>query len=76
MNKCIQFVAIFFIVSLFSFQGLAQLRFRQQLIAAESAESVGVFDVNGDHILDIVSGSYWYQGPLFLKRNLISQVAR
>ena len=76
MNKCIQFVAIFFIVSLFSFQGLAQLRFRQQLIAAESAESVGVFDVNGDHILDIVSGSYWYQGPLFLKRNLIAQVAR
>lgn len=76
MEKCIQFLAVFTIISLFSFQGFAQLRFRQQLIAAESAESVGVFDVNGDKILDIVSGSYWYEGPLFLNRHLISQVAR
>lgn len=46
------------------------------MIAAESAESAGVFDVNGDEILDIVSGSYWYEGPLFLKRHLIGQVKR
>jgi hypothetical protein len=72
----IEFVAVIFIFSLFPFQGFAQLRFRQQLIAAESAESVGVFDVNNDHFLDIVSGSYWYEGPLFLKRHLISQVTR
>ena len=56
MKKVIHFIASIFFLSLFSFQGFAQLRFRQQLIAAESAESVGVFDVNGDKIVDIVSG--------------------
>ncbi len=76
MKRLVQFVAGIFILSLFPFRGLAQLKFRQQLIAAESAESVGVFDVNNDHFLDIVSGSYWYEGPLFLKRHLISQVTR
>ena len=76
MKQFIYFFAIIFIIFLFSFQGFAQLRFRQQLIAAESAESVGVFDVNGDKILDIVSGSYWYEGPVYLKRHLIGQVER
>ncbi|MGB4401113.1 MAG: hypothetical protein WBJ10_17205, partial [Daejeonella sp.] len=47
-----------------------------QMIAAESAESAGVFDVNGDDFLDIVSGSYWYEGPSFLKRHIIGQVKR
>lgn len=46
------------------------------MIAAESAESVGVFDVDGDQVLDIVSGSYWYKGPEFLNRQLIGQVKR
>ena len=76
MKKYIHFIASIFFISLFSFQGFAQLRFRQQLIAAESAESVGVFDVNGDKILDIVSGSYWYEGPVYLKRHLIGQIER
>lgn len=76
MKKCIQFVAGICIISLFSFNGFAQLKFQQQMIAAESAESAGVFDVNGDYVLDIVSGSYWYEGPLFLNRHLISQVTR
>ena len=76
MKKYIHFIVAIFIISLFSFQGFGQLRFRQQLIAAESAESVGVFDVNGDKIADIVSGSYWYEGPVYLKRHLIGQVER
>ncbi len=46
------------------------------MIAAESAESVGVFEVNGDNVLDIVSGSYWYKGPGYLERHLIGQVER
>lgn len=50
--------------------------FEKQLIAMESAESVGVFDVNGDGKPDLVSGSYWYQGPEFTKRYLIGQVKR
>jgi len=75
MKKSIQFI-ICFIVLLSTYSSYAQLKFRQQLIASESAESVGVFDVNNDHVLDIVSGSYWYAGPLFLKRSLISQVVR
>lgn len=51
-------------------------RFKKQLIAAESAESVSVFDVNGDQHPDILSGSYWYEGPNFLNRHLIGQVER
>ncbi len=76
MKKRIQCVAGICIILLFSFKGFAQLKFQQQMIAAESAESVGVFDVNGDHVLDIVSGSYWYEGPSFLNRHFISQVTR
>jgi hypothetical protein len=64
------------LIPLFSFQDIPAGKFRKQMIAAESAESVGVFDVNGDQILDIVSGSYWYEGPLFSKRHFIGQVKR
>jgi hypothetical protein len=64
------------VLPILSFQPVPELTFRKQLIAAESSESVGVFDVNGDHVLDIVSGSYWYEGPLFLKRHFIGQVKR
>ena len=52
------------------------VKFKKQLIATESAESAGVFDVNGDGVLDIVSGSFWYEGPAFTKRTLIGQIKR
>lgn len=64
------------LMPMFSFQAIPAEKFRKQMIAAESAESVGVFDVNGDQVLDIVSGSYWYEGPSFLTRHLIGQVER
>ncbi len=77
MKKGIQFIAgILLLAIAFPFHGWAQQKFRQQLIAAESAESVGVFDVNNDGQLDIVSGSYWYEGAGFLKRHFIGQVVR
>lgn len=44
------------------------LKFRTQLIASEAFESVGVFDVDNDGALDIVSGGFWYKGPDFRKR--------
>lgn len=43
------------------------LHFRKVLISDERYESAGVFDVNGDGLLDIVSGAYWYEGPDFVK---------
>ncbi|MEX2514427.1 MAG: VCBS repeat-containing protein [Cyclobacteriaceae bacterium] len=52
------------------------ITFKKQLIAMESAESAGTFDVDGDGQLDIVSGSYWYKGPAFKQRQLIGQVKR
>ena len=76
IKKRFLFIVLVTCVSFFSSTGISQIKFRQQLIASESAESVGVFDVNNDHVLDIVSGSYWFEGPKFLKRSLISQVVR
>lgn len=52
------------------------LRFRKQLIAAQPFESCGVFDVDGDGILDIVSGSFWYQGPDFRRMHSIGDIQR
>ena len=76
MNKYHFSLVTFVIFPSLSFQPIGELKFRKQMIAAESNESVGVFDVNGDQNLDIVSGSYWYEGPAFLKRHLIGQVKR
>lgn len=52
------------------------VKFHKQVIAFESTESVGVFDVDKDGILDLVSGSFWYKGPEFIDRSLIGQVKR
>lgn len=76
MNRTMMFFFAVCTMSSFSLQKDKTIKFRKQMIAAESAESVGVFDVNGDHILDIVSGSYWYEGPLYLKRHFIGQIER
>ncbi|MFC1735567.1 FG-GAP repeat domain-containing protein [Candidatus Hydrogenedentota bacterium] len=50
------------------------LKFRKVLIADERYESAGVFDVNGNGVLDIVSGAYWYEGPDFKKQHHIGDV--
>jgi ribosomal protein S18 acetylase RimI-like enzyme len=39
-------------------------------ISDEAFESAGVFDVNNDGRLDIVSGGYWYEGPAWKKHKL------
>jgi hypothetical protein len=52
------------------------LKFTRQFVAAESFEAVGVFDVNGDNKPDIVSGSFWYEAPGFLKRHYIGPTDR
>ncbi len=44
------------------------IRWRKQWIADETFESAGVFDVDGDGVLDIVSGGFWYKGPDFRKK--------
>ena len=46
------------------------------MIASESFESVGVFDVNNDGNPDIVSGTFWYEGPDFIARHFIGQLNR
>src|SRR5918993_353474 len=54
----------------------APLHVRKQMIASESFETVGVFDVNKDGSVDLVSGAYWYEGPDFMKRVYIGQPSR
>jgi hypothetical protein len=55
---------------------VAPLQFRKQLIASESFESVGVFDVNNDGQSDIVSGAFWYEAPGYVKRHYIGEPKR
>jgi hypothetical protein len=50
------------------------VKFHKVLIADEMYESAGVFDVNNDGHLDIVSGAFWYEGPEFKVRHKIGDV--
>jgi hypothetical protein len=50
------------------------LKFTRVLIADERYETAGVFDVNNDGHLDIVSGAYWYEGPDFKKKHRVGDV--
>jgi hypothetical protein len=49
-------------------------RFQKILIADERYESCGVFDVDNDGVLDIVSGAYWYPGPKFDRKCKVGPV--
>ena len=51
-------------------------KFTCYFVAAESYESVGVYDVNSDGTLDLVSGDFWYAGPEFRRRYLIGNQRR
>jgi hypothetical protein len=70
------FIHTLCLIPLFSFQEVPIIEFEKQMVAAESAESVGVFDVNRDGILDLVSGSYWYEGPSYINHHFMGQVER
>lgn len=50
------------------------LKWRKVMIADERYESAGVFDVNNDGVLDIVSGAWWYEGPDFRKKHPVGEV--
>jgi hypothetical protein len=50
------------------------LKWDRVLIADERYESCGVFDVDGDGVLDIVSGAYWYRGPDYTQRHPIGEI--
>ncbi len=51
------------------------LRFTKQMIASQPYEAAGVCDVDGDGVLDIVSGAFWYQGPDFRRWHRIGDIA-
>lgn len=55
---------------------MGPLRWRKQWVSDEPYESVGVFDVDGDGIPDIVSGAYWYKGPDYRAKYAVSEVKR
>lgn len=50
------------------------LKWKKAWVSDECYESCGVFDVNNDGALDIVSGAFWYQGPDFKKKHFIGKV--
>jgi len=48
--------------------------FKKILIADERYESAGLIDVMNRGELDIVSGAFWYEGPLFKNRHKIGDI--
>lgn len=54
--------------------GTGPVRFDKQPISGERFEAVGVFDVDNDGQLDIVSGGFWYPGPDFAEQVFLCDV--
>lgn len=58
-----------------------EVRFSRYFVAAESYESVGVFDVDNNGHPDLLSGDFWYENPgkregAFRQRHLIGNQKR
>ncbi|RAJ15947.1 FG-GAP repeat domain-containing protein [Arenibacter echinorum] len=68
--------AVFLLTAAFLFAQPQPLKFAKHQIASESYETVGVFDVDNDNLVDIVSGAYWYKGPEFQTRHYIGSAKR
>ncbi|NQU45147.1 VCBS repeat-containing protein [bacterium] len=50
------------------------LKFCKHFISHDPYESAAFIDVNGDGILDIVTGAFWYEGPDFRQKHFIGPV--
>ncbi|MBN2450982.1 MAG: VCBS repeat-containing protein [Lentisphaeria bacterium] len=50
------------------------LKWRRAWVSDETFEAAGVFDVDGDGVLDIASGAFWYQGPDFRGKHFMGPV--
>lgn len=59
-----------------SSQNPLPLCFKERSISSESFETVGVFDVDNDGDMDIVSGGFWYKGPEYNDRVAIGAAKR
>lgn len=51
------------------------LRFKKRKLSDDKYEACAVFDVNGDGVPDIVSGAWWYEGPDYVRKHSIGDVA-
>jgi hypothetical protein len=52
------------------------LVFEKYPVASEAFESVNVLDVDKDGIPDLISGSFWYKGPDFVRRKHLGPIKR
>mgnify|MGYP006287012521 CR=1 FL=1 len=52
------------------------LKWKKEWVSDETFESAGVMDVDGDGVLDIVCGGFWYKGPDFRRKSWIADVLR
>lgn len=50
------------------------LEFERERIGTGTYEAAAIFDVDGDGILDIVSGAFWYPGPDFQQAHKITHL--
>lgn len=50
------------------------MHFEKRLVDDVAYEAAAVFDADGDGVLDIVCGEYWYEGPAFETRHRICDV--
>ena len=67
---------IFLQVDLFGQEQKRSVVFEKHPVSSEAFESAGVFDVDKDGTLDIFSGSFWYQGPDFVRRKHVGPIKR
>lgn len=53
-----------------------EIRWVKRFIAGEAFESAAFVDVDGDGVMDVASGAFWYQGPDFERRHVVADVPR
>jgi len=72
-------VIVFIFLSSFELTAQDQKRavvFEKHPVASEAFESVNVIDVDKDGIPDLLSGSFWYKGPDFVRRKQVAPIKR
>lgn len=76
VNYLVVFCALLGSLDLYAQDQKRSVVFEKHPVASEAFESVNVFDVDKDGVIDLISGSFWYKGPDFVRRKYIGPIKR